>query len=288
MWGGAGQRGKRGRDGGGAGESGEETGRLPRRPSGVQRDGPRTPPSRPGEALTGFTGVLVVDRIRFILFVPIQRVIVVEARADPQLPVQNNPRGRQPHEHPRGKRFQPHPPPLEEKEGTGPGGEASAVRAEVRREGTRCSSPCREAPRRPWGVQVSEDMRMPSGQQAGRELPVTPSCREKLARGPRVGGGQVRSWAPAGGEGRLRAHSAPAERALAACRAVPLAAELPAAAAGRAAPRGLSCQPSSGSSAAPPPLPGPGGRARAAAACARRRRRRSGKMNPVCTSAHLN
>lgn len=43
--------------------------------------------------------------------------------------------------------------------------------------------------------------------------------------------------------------------------------------------------------AAPPPLSGPRGRARAAAACARRCRRRrccSGKMNPVCTSAHLN
>lgn len=261
-----------------------------RHPSEIQRDGPRAPPSRPGEALTGFTRVLVIYRVRFILFVPIKSVIIVEASADPKLPVQNNPRGHQQHEHPRGKRFQPHPPPLEEKEGTGPGGEASAVRADVRCEGNRCSSPHREAPRRHWGVQVSEDIRMPSEQERGRELPVTPSRREKLARGPRVGGGQVRSSAPGDGEGQLRANSAFAERALAACQVVLLAAELPAAAAGRAAPRGLSCHRSSGSSAAPPPLPGPGGRARAAAAaaCARRRRRRSGKMNPVCTSAHLN
>lgn len=116
-----------------------------------------------------------------------------------------------------------------------------------------------------------------------------PRCREKLARGLRVGGGQVRSSAPGDGEGQLRANSALAERALAACQVVLLAAELPAAAAGRAAPRRLSCHRSSGSRAAPPPLPGPGGRARAAAAaCARRRRRRSGKMNPVCTSAHQN
>lgn len=123
----------------------------------------------------------------------------------------------------------------------------------------------------------------------GKKCLLPPSCREKLARGLRVGGGQVRSSAPGDGEGQLRANSALAERALAACQVVLLAAELPAAAAGRAAPRRLSCHRSSGSRAAPPPLPGPGGRARAAAAaCARRRRRRSGKMNPVCTSAHLN
>lgn len=72
----------------------------------------------------------------------------------------------------------------------------------------------------------------------GQEVPVTPSCREKLATGPRVGGGQVRSSSPAGGEERLRANSARAEWALAAGRVVLPAAELPAAAAGRAgAPR---------------------------------------------------
>lgn len=48
-------------------------------------------------------------------------------------------------------------------------------------------------------------------------MPVTPSGREKLAKGRRVGGGQVRSSSPAGGEEQLRANSARAEWALAAC-----------------------------------------------------------------------
>lgn len=118
-----------------------------------------------------------------------------------------------------------------------------------------------------------------------------PQLQREVGKGP-VGGRRAgKELGSRGGEGQQRANAALAERALAACRRVLLTDELPTAAAGRAAPRGLSCHPSSRSRAAPPPLPGPGSRAPAAAAAAcarRRRRRRSGKMNPVCTSAHLN
>lgn len=85
-------------------------------------------------------------------------------------------------------------------------------------------------------------------------MPVTPSCREKLAKGRRVGGGQVRSSSPAGGEEQLRANSARAEWALAALAGASLLPPgLPTAAAERAALPGLSCTRSSGSCAAPPP-----------------------------------
>lgn len=130
----------------------------------MERRGPPRATSPPGEALTGFTRVLVIDHLRFLLFVALQSVIIIEASADPPFPVANNPHGHQPPAHPRGQRFQPHPPPREEKEGTGPGGEASAVRADVRGQGDWRSSPRREAPRRDPGAQVSGDMRVPLGQ----------------------------------------------------------------------------------------------------------------------------
>lgn len=117
--------GERRSGGRGAGEGGKETGELPPPPiRNSSLAGPGAPPSQPGEALTGFTRVLVIYSLRSIFFIPIKSVIVIEASADPKLPVEKNPRGHQPHKHPRGKRFQPHPPPPEEKEGTRPGGYA--------------------------------------------------------------------------------------------------------------------------------------------------------------------
>lgn len=76
-----------------------------------------------GKALTSFARVLVIYRLRFVLFVPIKTVIIIEASADPQLPGENNTRDHQPQEHPRGECLQTHPSPLEEKEGTRPGGQ---------------------------------------------------------------------------------------------------------------------------------------------------------------------
>lgn len=82
------KEGKRRRGGRGAGTGGKETGELPLPP--IDNQAPRppgAPPSQPGEALTGFTRVLVIYHLRFILFVSLKSVIIIEASADPQFPV---------------------------------------------------------------------------------------------------------------------------------------------------------------------------------------------------------
>lgn len=162
--GGSGGKGRRG--GGGAGQGGKETGELPPHPRATERRGPPRAASQPGEALTGFTRVLVIYHLLFFLFVSLKSVIIVEASADPQLPAENNPRGHQPPEHPRGERSQPHPPPREETEGTGPDREERRPRSALMcgGRGDRRSSPRGEAPRRDRGAQVSGDMRVPWGQ----------------------------------------------------------------------------------------------------------------------------
>lgn len=147
------------------------------------------PQSQLRQALTSFARVLVIYRLRFVLFVPIKSVIIIEASADPQLPGENNTRDHQPQKHPRGERLQTHPPPLEE------GGDQTPRAAWICGAlGTVLFSPLGGSSERPEcsGVRRHAGVFRTLERANAAWLP---RMLGNLARDPRVGGRQVRSSA---------------------------------------------------------------------------------------------
>lgn len=148
------------------------------------------PQSQLRQALTSFTRVLVIYRLRFVLFVPIKSIIIIEASADPKLPGENNTRDHQPQEHPRGERLQIHPPPLR-----GKGGDQTRRAAWICGAlGTVFLSPLGGSSERPdcSGVRRHADV---FGTLERANAACLPRMLGNLAGGPRVGGRQVRSSA---------------------------------------------------------------------------------------------